>query len=95
VPALNRQIYHIHVIDWAHNSKMCLFKPHEAFLRKSKQIAFPEADFCAEYEYLLVCECAICLIRSLIKVKGQLVQKTDFDKIYCISSHQYKSARIV
>ena len=49
---------------------MCLFKLHEAFLRKSKQIGVSGADFCAEYEYV-VCVSQICLIRSLIKVKGQ------------------------
>jgi len=57
-------------VVWARNFKMCLFKLHEAFLRKSKQIGVSGADFCAEYEYV-VCVSQICLIRSLIKVKGQ------------------------
>ena len=81
------ELHFVH-IDWFDFQQIGF---HEAFLRKSKQIGVSGADFCAEYEYV-VCVSQICLIRSLIKVKGQLVQNSYFYKICFILHPKYRYA---
>jgi len=58
------------LIFWLKNQKMCFFTIQEAFLGKSRQTTFSGVVFRAEHESV-VCRAQKCLIRSLIKVKGQ------------------------